>query len=724
QDHETLGVDPGPALQEMYQRVLRADTELLALPAPGKPVPASAPVPICEFPVPAQLPASLTVFVGRDTELAEVSASFLGGTMAISAIAGMAGVGKSTFAVHWARRIADRFPDGQLYLNLRGFDPVGLPVPPEHALRILLESLGTDPRPLPSEVDALAGIYRTRLVGKRVLVLLDNVRDATQVRPLLPGEPGCLVIVTSRNRLSDLVALDGAHLQELDILSPAEARALLARRLGQQRVAAEPQAVEEIIAQCARLPLALAVTAARAAVRSAFSLETIAAELRDSASNLDAFHHSNATADVRAVFSWSYHALSPDAAYLFRLLSLHPGPDVTLPAAASLAGLTIPHTRHLLSELIQTHLTDETVPGRYASHDLLRTYAGELAATIDSPQHIAAARQRIFDHYLHTAREALGLTAERALIAMSRPAAGVRAEGFAGDTTKAAAWLAAEQAVLLAAVEQAATHRYDIHAWQLAWATANHLHWQGRWHEHERIHRTAMVAAGRLGDRTAKAHAHHGLATAAAALGGFDEARGHIERAVQLFAELGDTRALAESCRTMASVAKQQGDPKAALGAAQQFLAFQQAHNGQDSEDSRGRRATAAGLNAVAWCHTLLGQHEQALERSREALALCQELDCVTGAAETWDGIGQAHHNLGQYEQAVVAYRNALDLFRSSDFPWMSASTLERLGITYLSTDCPAAAGAVWTEALGVKNQLGNHANTESLRIRLRQLGQ
>ncbi|MFF0086999.1 BTAD domain-containing putative transcriptional regulator [Streptomyces canus] len=737
-----LGVDPGPRLQAMYQRVLRADAGLLAPPAPTEsapasvPVPASAPVPVSvpagafvpvqALALPAQLPAGLAVFVGRDAELAEAVRLAPAGTVVVSAIAGMAGVGKTAFAVHWARQVADRFPDGQLYLNLRGFDPVGLPVTQEHALRTLLESLGADARGLPQGVDALAALYRTLLTGKRVLVLLDNARDAAQVRPLLPGAPGCLVIVTSRNRLSGLVAVDGAHPLYLDVLSVAEARGLLARRLGADPVAAEPDAVEEIIARCARLPLALAVVAAGAATRSALPLSAVAAELRESADSLNAFHNVDAAADVRSVFSWSYHALSPDAARLFRLLGLHPGPDIALPAAASLAGLTVPHTRQLLSELIQAHLVDEPVPGRYSSHDLLRAYATELAEAVVPPQQTRAARHRMFDHYLHTAREALAVTSERVLISLPPAAEGVRAEEFAGDFAKAAAWFAAEQAVLLAAVEQAATRRYDGHTWQLAWAMGHHLHRRGLAREQEAVHGAAMDAARRLGDRTAQAHAHRSLGIVAMDLGRLDEARVHVERAIELFTELCDVNDCAQSYRYLAVVAERQGDLQAGLDAAQRSLELFRAHEDRGGADSRGRKTTATALNGVGWFHTLLGYPQQALDHCRQALVLCQELGYDSGAADTWDSIGFALHSLGRYDEAVAAYRDALAIYQQAGrIDWFVVGTLMRLGDSHLSADHPDAARAVWTEGLDITERLG-HADAEQLgervRTRLRQL--
>ncbi|MFD8720208.1 BTAD domain-containing putative transcriptional regulator [Streptomyces sp. NPDC059629] len=726
---EELGVDPGPALQAMYQRVLRADADLLPpspaptdLPGPvtpAEPAPAQVPVPA---PVPAQLPAGLAAFVGREAELAEAATLPVAGTVVVSAIVGMAGVGKTAFAVHWARQVSDRFPDGQLYVDLRGFDPAALPVAPEHALRTLLESLGADVNGLPQDVDVLAARYRTLLSGRRVLVLLDNARDAAQVRALLPGAPGCLVIVTSRNRLAGLVAVDGAHPIHLDVLSLPEARALLARRLGPGRVAAEAEAVEEIIAQCARLPLALAVVAARVATRPALSLAAVAAELRDATAGLDAFRDQDTAADVRAVFSWSYHALTPDGARLFWLLAVHPGPDITLPAAASLAGLTAAHTQQLLSELVQAHLVDETVPGRYASHDLLRTYATELAETAETPHEVNAARHRMFDHYLHTGREAVALTGTaRALVCLAPAAEGVQAEDFAGDASKANAWFAAEQTVLLALVEQAAAHRYDVHTWQLAWATAVHLYICGLWREQEVVHHTALGAALRLGDPVAQGHAHRGLGVAASGLGNLDDARGHVERAVALFTEADDMGACADAYRTLASIAIQQGDLKGSLAAAQQSLAlYRSVCRGAD--DRRGQLMTAAGLNEVGWSLILLGQYQQALDYCREALDLCQGFGDDITAAYVHDSIGHAQYHLGQYDEAVTSFRNALDLWqRTIDASWMTADTLMGLGEAYLSLGRPEAARTAWAKGLDVTERLG-HADAESFRTRLRGL--
>ena len=302
------------------------------------------------MPVPAQLPPTIAGFAGRDAELASLDAilpqpaangTAPARTVVISAIAGTAGAGKTALALHWAHRVRDQFPDGQLYVNLRGFDPSGPLMDPDQALRGFFDAFGVPPERVPGGVEAKAGLYRSLLSGKRVLVVLDNARDTEQVRPLLPGSVGCLALVTSRNQLTGLIATEGAYPLDLDLLTVPEAYDLLIRRLGARRVAAERQAAEEIIASCARLPLALTIAAARAAARPGFPLAAIAAELRQSAALLDPFDGGELTANVRAVFACSYRALSSDAARLFRMLGLHPGPDIIPGGCGQPGGLAI-----------------------------------------------------------------------------------------------------------------------------------------------------------------------------------------------------------------------------------------------------------------------------------------------------------------------------------------------------------------------------------------------
>src|SRR6266540_1819890 len=374
-----------------------------ALPAPSaeRPAPPMAAVP-------RQLPVVTWGFAGRVAELAELTSALEeaaedGGTVVISAIEGTAGIGKTTLAVYWAHQVADRFPDGQLYVNLRGFDPAGSPMAPAEAVRGFLDALGVPPERIPVSLHAQTALYRSLLAGRRVLVVLDNALDAAQVRPLLPGSAACMAVVTSRNRLTSLVAAEGARLLTVDLLTPAEARQLLAGRLGAGRVAADSLAIEEIITSCARLPLALSIVAARASAHLSFPMAALARELDEARGGLEAFDGGEQAAQVRAVFSWSYPQLSLEAAGLFRRLGLQLGHDVTVPAAASLAGVTVASVRSAMAELARSHLVNEHTPGRYTFHDLLRAYAAELAHTHDPEPERRKTLHRVLDHYVHTA---------------------------------------------------------------------------------------------------------------------------------------------------------------------------------------------------------------------------------------------------------------------------------------------------------------------------------
>ncbi|MFI6536995.1 NB-ARC domain-containing protein [Nonomuraea sp. NPDC050547] len=330
---------------------------------------------------PRQLPRATAPFVGRRTELSALDAARA--TAEVLAVVGCAGIGKTALAVHWAHRVADRFPDGHLYVNLHGFDPNPQPLHPAEAIRNFLHALGVPRQRVPADTNAAAAMMRSAMAGRRLLIVIDNARDAAHVRPLLPGGTGCLVIVTSRNQLPGLIAA-GAAPVVLDPLPDADARQLLTGRLGSVRADAEPQAVAEIAALCGGLPLALCIMAARAATHRGFSLGALAAELRATGGRLDALSGHDSFADLRGVFSWSYRILSAAAARMFRLLSLHPDHDIGVPAAAGLAGLPARQAHRLLTELHHAHLLAEPTPGRYRQHGLLRAYAAELTEIHDA----------------------------------------------------------------------------------------------------------------------------------------------------------------------------------------------------------------------------------------------------------------------------------------------------------------------------------------------------
>ncbi|GAB7102537.1 hypothetical protein JCM4814A_08510 [Streptomyces phaeofaciens JCM 4814] len=370
-----LGVAPGPELTAAHTRVLRQDVRRTGPGSGSGPVPGpTRPTPVTLLPRPAQLPPDLPVFTGRRAELdrlSELADSATGpGTLLIG---GLAGVGKSALAVHWAHRAGAEFPDGRLYLALRGTDPGARPpLDPAEALRGMLAALGVPARHLPEGLAALSGLYRTLLAGRRVLVLLDDAAGTEQLRPLLPAATGCLALVTSRHALPGLIAA-GARPLRLEPPSPQDASELLALRIGAGRTAAEPHAVAEIVARCGRLPLALAVVAARAAARGDFPLAAVAAELRDARGTLDAFPA------VREALHRSHRLLPERGAGLLPLLPRHPGPELTAAVVAVLAGLPIRHARLELGRLADAHLLTETAPGRYVLHGLVRDFAAELA---------------------------------------------------------------------------------------------------------------------------------------------------------------------------------------------------------------------------------------------------------------------------------------------------------------------------------------------------------
>jgi DNA-binding SARP family transcriptional activator len=402
---DELGIDPGAELVSAHQRVLRQQSSSRPPSLDAGSAGHTTDEPAVRAVRPAQLPPDLPFFTGRRHELAlldELLAGRDGHATVTVAIDGMPGVGKSTLAVRWAHQAVERFPDGQLFLDLCGFAADEAPVSQADALRSLLSGLGVPSHALPVDIDARIGLYRTTLVGRRVLVVLDNARDAQQAAALLPAAPGCAGIVTSRNKLTGL-AVQGARMLTVELPALEDARESLRARIGAARADAEPSALDAIIASCARLPLAMAVAGARAQGSPRFSLASIAEDLRAGWDHLDALVTDDLRSDVRRVFSWSYRALRPETGRLFRLLSLHNGTDISTASAASLAGLPIRRTRELLGELTRGHLLVERFPGRFACHDLIRGYAAALADEVDPATERDAALARLISHYQHTA---------------------------------------------------------------------------------------------------------------------------------------------------------------------------------------------------------------------------------------------------------------------------------------------------------------------------------
>jgi DNA-binding SARP family transcriptional activator/tetratricopeptide (TPR) repeat protein len=685
-----LGVDPGAEMRTAHSRVLRqelptaagmdpADTATGAVsaePAGGRATlgssPPSGPSPLVP---PAQLPADLPAFAGREPELSRVAQMLSpdGGCpiVAVCAIEGMAGIGKTTFAVHWAHHVARHFQGGQLYLDLRGFDASGSATSPADALYILLCSLGVPAGHIPDGLDARAGMYRSVLAKQRVLIVLDNARDGRQVRPLLPGSPGCLVIATSRNPLTGLAMTDGARLLRLDLLSLPTAREALERRLGSDRVAAEPGAVEEIIRLCGRLPLALAIVAARAA-HPGFTLAAIAADLRRTQGRLDGFDAAGVAAGARTVFSWSYRHLSPRACRLFRLLSLQPTGDIAAAASASLLGVRPDEARRLIAELTSTALLTEHQPGRYSFHDLIRAYARELLESTDANTERRAALARLLDHYLHSSYAAqAALKLHPVPVALHRPRPGVTPEQFA-DYESAISWFTAERRVLNASVALAADSDLGFPAWKLAMTLRQFYQWRGYFYDWMHAMEIALAAAVRDTDLAGQAHVLGSLAGANFHLNRPDEAQRCLERAQAIYTVLGYRTEHAHLHAMFGEVFTRQGKLHLAIEHSQRALELYR--------EAGHRAGEVRAIADIGIAHSALSEYQEAVSYLEHGIALAQEAGTLPLEGTAHKELGIVLSKLGQHNKAVKELSRALTLLRRLGHRPQEAETLLALG--------------------------------------------
>ena len=795
-----LGVDPGPALQDLYQRILRADPALLAAPAespdrqatqsphtasPGVPaadgeasIPrprlasggniadgtgptedtknsggsdeadgarlaadsAGAGSPVVEsgsaaatasggdpaHPAyrrpqrPNLLPPRLAVFTGREGELRAAHELLAdpdsGSRPGAVVVTGMAGVGKTAFAVHWAHQLADRFPDGQFYLNLRGFDPGREPVAADAAVRAVLEFLDVPADSVPEDPEAAAALCLGLLAGRRVLLLLDNARVAAQVRPLLPGESGSLAIVTSRNRLMGLQALDGAQAVALGVPTPAEARDLLVRRIGARRTEREPEAVREIVERCGRLPLALAVVAAQCAVRPDFPLQAVTTALRldsgDGSARLDALGPSEPDehADARRVFSWSYRALSGPAARLFRFAALHPGPDAGAPALASLVGLPPRATAKLLAELTGAHLLAEPAVGRYEYHDLLRAYAGELGQELDPAAEQDAARRRMADYYVRGAVAALREYSPYEMAwnpALPSPEAVIDEPA---DRAAATRWFETEHAPVMAVAEQALEHGLDDHVWDLAWAMHPYLYRASRTRDAVTLHGLALKAAQRHGALDRVARAHNQLGTAYLERGRTDEALRHQTAALAAAETLCDPMCLAACHLGLARVAGADGRSRDCIGHNERAMRL--------ARESGNQMQLAVALVNLADQYGRIGEYRKSLDLCTEALVLWTEMGEPYAEAAIHESLGWATFQLGRRERALEHFRLAAGLYEDLGDGFNQAKTLVRCGDAHASAHDAESAAVAWSAALDILRAL-DHPDAATVSAKL-----
>jgi tetratricopeptide (TPR) repeat protein len=646
--------------------------------------------------VPRQLPPGSRHFVGREDELGRLGTFFDNtSTVVITAIAGTAGIGKTALATRWANTVRDRFPDGQLHVDLRGFDHRA-ELDPAQVLHGFLEALGVAASAIPGDPDARAALYRSLVADRRMLVMLDNARSADQVRPLLPNSSTCLALITSRNRLDSLVVREGAYRIDLDVLPYEDAVRVLARRISEERVAAEPDAVARLVERCAGLPLALSIVAARAAGQP---LSRLADQLHDERERLDTLNLGERDLDVRAVLSWSYQVLSAPAARLFRLLGVHPGPDIdTLACGALFEG----KVRPLLAELTAAHLLEEHEPGRYAFHDLLRVYARECAEQDD----LDAVKTRIVDFYVDAMTVADCHFAPRRN-GRIRPAPSPENPPHLSGYHDAMAWLTRENATLLAILDFAARNGFDSQVGRLAGTFNTFLARSGQRHERVAVHRKALATAP---DDHARLVTLTTLARALARLARLDEAESLLDEAAELAGHLRDNdRAIAVELAYVLVLE---------LGERYRDALRHAERAWELARDQSSPLCHADAFIAIASQRTWLGSPAEALPLGERALALYRETGHVVGEASAHAALGHAHQRLGQYDRAIQCFEQSLRINHTLSYRYWEAHILHQIGDLYHLKGERDRAATAWADAAAIFDRL-RHPEATAVRAKL-----
>ena len=747
---DDLGADPGEALQRMHQQILRNDASLMLNRASSAP-----PLQL----VPRELPADVDGFTGRKAELNVLDALLANhgearvrttlaasseavrttATTAVVAVSGPAGVGKTALAVRWAHAAADRFPDGQLYLNLRGYD-LREPLAPEEALAWLLRALGLPGPDIPAEREERAARYRSLLAGRRMLVVLDNARDVEQVRPLIPGSPGAAAIVTSRDSLAGLVARDGARRVDLDLLPEEDAVSLLRTLVG-SRVDDDPQAASALAEQCSRLPLALRIVAERVTAQPAHPLADLIEELADEQRRLDVLDgNGDEHSAIRTVFSWSYLRLDAVAARAFRLLSLHPAADFDVYAAAALIGSARQNAARLLDQLARIHLIYPTRRGRYSMHDLLRDYAAEVAASCQTDDELRAALTGLFDYYLYTAAIAMDILVPAEAGRRPRIQSPSSAPRALADEAAARAWLEAELPNLVAVTSHTASDGWPSHAIRLARTVFRYLDVAGHFPEALTIHGHARRAAQQVGDINAEADALASLAAVDLRQGRNPQAALHYEQALALYCQCEDRGGQARTLHNLGLISMRMSDyPQAAQRLHAALDAYQQI--GDRIGESRAlsnlggvellrqryqeaiaceqqalelhretgdRHSEAGALARLGLIDMRQGDQQDAGARLRLALALFRETGDRVCVADVLTNLGDVEYRLGSHQQAMPLLQEAVMLSRDTGSKFGEAEALAVLGDVLLASGQHSEARAHHEDALSLAAGAGN----------------
>jgi tetratricopeptide (TPR) repeat protein len=637
------------------------------------------------------LPGDIADFAGRRTELARLIADTATGApptaMVIEALDGMAGVGKTTLAVHAAHRLGSRYPDAQLFIDLHGHTPSQQPVTPMAALDALLRALGVPGEEIPNDLDARAARWRAELASRSVLVLLDNAADAAQVRPLLPGTTRSLTLITSRRRLVDL---ETTQVMSLDVLAEDDAVALFTGVVGIDRVAGQADAVREVVARCGLLPLAVRIAAARLRSRPSWTVRHLADRLRQAQSPLAEL--SVGDRSVAAAFTLSYEHLDPARRRMFRLLGVHPGPDIDTEAAAALAAVDAAEAGRLLESLVDDHLLRQLTAGRYQLHDLVRQHARTVALTDEPDAARLDARRRVIDFYLHSAyRASRLLDQQHPPIDLGAPATGCEPVALADDGA-AMAWFDANHHCVRAMRAAAEEAGWDTTVWQLAWTLDNFHYRRGHIHDNIASWLAGLAAAERLGDVAAQARAHRRLGLVYAPVGRQETALHHLERSLTLSEEVGDLLGQAGAHFVLAMAWTHRDDFQRAL------THVTSARNlYREAGDSKWEMRALSMMGA---CHTRLGHHDQARDYCESALELCRRHGDVYGQADSLDNLGGIAAGTGRHAEALGHYEDALKLWYDLDNTYRQAGTLTALGDAHRGLDQHDEARRAWQQAV------------------------
>jgi DNA-binding SARP family transcriptional activator len=680
---EELGVDPRPGLRDLQQRILRADPALAEPPAPAE-QPAGVPV------RPAQLPATVPDFTGRAAfvrELSDILSSAEGRVMAVSALAGIGGVGKTTLAVHVAHQARAVFPDGQLYVDLQGAGPRA--AEPETVLGSFLRALGTADSAIPDTLEERAALYRSVLDGRRVLVLLDNAKDAAQVRPLLPGTEGCAALVTSRVRMVDLA---GAHLVDLDVMSPEEALALFTKIVGEERVASEREAALDVVAACGFLPLAIRIAASRLASRRTWTVSVLAAKLADERRRLDELQAGDLA--VKATFELGYGALEPAQARAFRLLGLADGPDISLAAAAAVLDLPVEETEDLLESLVDTSLLESAAPGRYRFHDLVRLYARACAERDEwPPSEPDAALSRLLDFYLATAAGVYAI--ERPGDRLVEDLEPTEYPGLRfSDGPAALDWLYSEASPLLACVQQSAGTDRIRRAVDLLWAARDLTESGANSHQYETTARALCEATRTAGDSRAQGRARTTLTNVLLVSGRIQQAEEQARLAMQLAASAHDATAVSWAAQDRGVIALHQhryADGKRFFD--QAIEGFRAAGNGL---------CEATALCNLSRAYMGLGNTSKAIEFAQRGLAVHIDVGSTMRLANGHYALGVALTKADRHTEALSQFSKALTIFVDHRQQLWAGTTQFRIAEAHSAARRPAQAAQHAEQALAL----------------------